>query len=97
MKTWNYKPINTLDHSHLQNIIKMLWRENTWLSEQMSNLGMEVNLQDKPSCIGYLYIALDKFTKKRSNISLNGDMAEEFNNHQHDAHNGYYDDYRYNF
>jgi hypothetical protein len=87
MKTWNYKPINTLDHSHLQNIIKMLWRENTWLKEQMSNLGMEVNLQDKSSCIGYLYIALDKFGNRKT-TSL-GDMAEEFNNHQYDAHNEY--------
>ena len=93
MKTWNYKPINTLDHNHLQNIIKMLWRENNWLKEQMSKLNMEVNLQDKSSCIGYLYIALDTFGKKRSNLSLNGDMAEEFNRHQEDAYNGYYDEW----
>ncbi len=34
MKTWNDKPINTLDHKHLQNIIKMLWRENSWLEKK---------------------------------------------------------------
>jgi len=96
MKTWNDKPINQLDHKHLQNIIKMLWRENSWLEKEMDNIGMSVRLEHKSACIGYLYIVLDLFGNKKA-ISLNGDMAEEFNYHQYDAHNGYYDDYRYNF
>ena len=93
MKTWNDKPINTLDHNHLQNIIKMLWRENSWLKEQMSNLGMKVNLQDKSSCIGYLYITLDKFTKTRNHTYLHGDMAEQFNEQYQDY--GYMNPYEW--
>ena len=103
MKTWKNQfgvstPINELKHSHIQNIIKMMWRNNSWLKDTMEGMGIECNLQDKSSCILYLYFLLTEIHKptEKPAITPLGDMAEEFNN-QHDAHNGYYDDYRYNF
>ncbi len=82
MKKWtdNFgvtKPINELQHSHLQNIIKLLHKKNPSLEKYMSDIDMKVNFSCKSSCIGYLYIAIDLFKKPIYNFKVNGEIAEE--------------------
>lgn len=77
---WNDKPINKLDHNHLQNIIKMLWRENTWLRDKMSKMNISLDILSKQSCIAYLYIVLNEFTptpKPQRKVQFNGEIAQE--------------------
>jgi hypothetical protein len=73
-------PINELEHSHIQNIIKMLWRQNTWLKDEMSKMNISLDILSKQSCIAYLYIVLNEFTptpKPQQKIQFNGEIAQE--------------------
>lgn len=78
---WNNKEINKLDHNHLQNIIKMLWRENTWLKDKMSEMNISLDIFSRQSCIAYLYIVLNEFTPTAKpqprRMQFNGEIAQE--------------------
>ncbi len=85
MKIWKDQfgvdtPINELKHSHIQNIIKMMWRNNSWLKDTIERMGITCNLQDKSSCILYLYFLLTEIhkpTPQPKKMQFNGEIAQE--------------------
>jgi hypothetical protein len=96
MKTWTdatgkKAPLFELEHSHLKNIIKYLWRLNDWLKPKTDKLGLDVNLESKPMCILYLNYVLYTHEFADSKIQnytfqLNGDIAQDWNDMNEELH-----------
>jgi hypothetical protein len=83
MKIWKDQfgvdtPINELKHSHIQNIIKMMWRNNSWLKDTIEGMGITCNLQDNSSCILYLYFLLTEIHKPVPKQTSLGNIESRF-------------------
>lgn len=78
------KLVTQLDHYHIQNIIRMLWRKSN-LKEDFEKNGITVDLSSKNSCIVYLTIYIGNVERQRrikklkDDFVMNGDMANQFN------------------
>jgi len=89
MENWtdrngNITQINKLETSHLQNIIRMIWRQNRDLQKALHDEDIDCDISSRGSCILYLNYILStfKFKKdknKKYSFELKGDMAQQFN------------------